>query len=202
MTAPSVVIFDLGKVLLDFEYATAAQRIAARSNMAAEEIRKLIDHTPLLFRFESGRMTAGQFFSEVRAATGFGGTLAEFGEAFADIFIPIKPIIQLQAHLRRKGVPTYVLSNTNELSIGHIRRRFPFFANFDGYVFSYEHGAMKPEEKIYEVSERLTGRRGTEILFLDDRAENLAPAARRGWQILLHEAPEKTQVAFKNLGLL
>ena len=39
---------------------------------------------------------------------------------------------------------------------------------------------MKPHEKIYEAAEKLTGKRGAEILFLDDRADNLAPAAARG----------------------
>ena len=46
------VVFDLGKVLLDFDYSIAARRIAAASKVPPERIRDFIDHSPLLFRLE------------------------------------------------------------------------------------------------------------------------------------------------------
>lgn len=199
---PSVVIFDLGKVLVDFDYSKAGHRIAASGTVSPEEVRRFIDHSPLLFRYESGQMTTPEFFHEVRAATGYRGPLAEFSEIFADIFLPMEEMVALHAAVRRRGIPTFILSNTNELAIGHIRRRFPFFADFDGYVFSYEVGAMKPHEKIYAAAEHLTGKRGAELLFLDDRPDNLAPAAARGWQTVLQETPEKTRAIFERLELL
>ncbi|MGA9450427.1 MAG: HAD-IA family hydrolase, partial [Verrucomicrobiia bacterium] len=84
---------------------------------------------------------------------------------------------------------------TNDLAVEHIRRNFPFFKKFDGYIFSYEVGAMKPEAKIYEVLEKLAGRSGADILYLDDRPENVAAGAARGWRAILHETPEKSRVA-------
>jgi HAD superfamily hydrolase (TIGR01509 family) len=60
---------------------------------------------------------------------------------------------------------------------------------------------MKPDARIYEVVERQTGQRGAAILYLDDRAENVAGGAARGWQALLHERPERTLTALRNLGL-
>src|SRR5439155_22812196 len=143
MTRPRAVVFDLGKVLVDFDYHIAGRRIAARGKMSAGEVQKFIDHSPLLIRFETGQMSREQFFAEVKSATGFDGTLDEFTEFFADIFSPIEPMLKLHAALRQRGVPTYVFSNTNELAVGHIRKNFPFFNQFNGYVCSYEHGAMK-----------------------------------------------------------
>ena len=104
--------------------------------------------------------------------TGFSGGLDEFGLCFGDIFTPIPEMIEIQAALHRAGVATYVFSNTNDLAIRHIRREFPFFQNFTGYIFSYEHGVMKPEPGIYEALERACGRRGRQIVYLDDRPEN------------------------------
>ncbi len=69
-------------------------------------------------------------------------------------------MVQLQAALRQRGLPAYIFSNTNELAAEHIRRTFPFYANFDGYILSYQHGAMKPDARLYEVVERESGRRG------------------------------------------
>ncbi len=183
-TTPSVVIFDLGKVLVNFDYSIAARRIAARCKMPLEEI------------------LCEQFFKEIRAATGFAGDLAEFSSFFSDIFVPIEPMVQLHARLRRRGLPTYIFSNTNDLAITHIRRNFPFFSNFDGYILSYEQGAMKPDAKIYEAAESQSGRRAAEILYLDDRPENIAAGAARGWQVILQESPEKTHDVIRKLGLL
>jgi putative hydrolase of the HAD superfamily len=201
MTPARTVVFDLGKVLLDFDYAKSSRLFAARSRATPDEIEKLINHSPLLYRYETGLMTREEFYREVSGTTSFEGTLDEFGEIFADIFDPIPQMVELQATLRKRGIPTYIFSNTNDLAIGHIRRKYPFFSNFDGYILSYEHGAMKPTAKLYEVVERETGRRGAEIIYLDDRAENVAAGAGRGWQAILHESPAKTLAALRAAGL-
>ncbi|HCL92527.1 MAG TPA: HAD family phosphatase [Verrucomicrobiota bacterium] len=202
MPAPAAVVFDLGKVLVDFDYHIAARRIAARSRMSLVEIAQFINQSSLFYQYESGALTTRQFFEEICQATGFRGSQAEFGASFADIFVEIEPMIRLQAELRQRGIPTYVFSNTNELAIEHIRQRFPFYAHFDGYILSYEQGAMKPDARIYEVVERQAGRRGADLLYLDDRPENIAAGAARGWQVILQESPEKSRAAVRKLGLL
>lgn len=202
MTTPQVIVFDLGKVLLDFDYGISARRIAKHCHLSVEEVRKHLDHSPLLCRFEKGLMTVDEFFAEVSAKTKFSGSQSEFGDFFADIFFVIDPMIELHEKLRAKGFPTWIFSNTNSLAVGHIQKRFPFFKNFTGYVLSYEHGAMKPDPKLYEVVERETGRRGAEILYLDDRSDNIEAGAARGWQVILQESPEKTKAAVTKLGLL
>ncbi len=161
----------------------------------------MLDHSPLLYRFETGLLSRQEFYGEVCAACGFSGTLDEFCALFADIFSEIKPMTAMHAALRAAGVPTYIFSNTNDIAEGHIRRRFPFFSNFDGYILSYQHGAMKPAAKIYEVVEAQTGHRGDAIVYLDDRAENIEAGKARGWQAILHEMPEKTIPLLRGLGL-
>lgn len=202
MTTPSIVVFDLGKVLVDFDYSIAGGRIAARGTMSPADVQKFLDHSPLLYRYETGLMTRQEFFEEVRKATGFRSSIEEFGSFFADIFTEMPPMIELHASLRRKGMLTYILSNTNDLAIEHIRRNFPFFSNFDGYILSYEVGAMKPDAKIYEALEALSGKRGAEILYLDDRQKNVDAGAARGWQIILQTDAAKSRTAIKKLGLL
>lgn len=202
MNPPEAVVFDLGKVLVDFDYSIAARRIAARSTMPPSDIQQFIDHSPLLVRYETGRMSREEFFEAIRSTTGFLGDLAEFGAFFADIFSPMDEMIQLHARLRDRRVPTYIFSNTNDLAISHIRRNFPFFAHFEGYVFSYEHGAMKPDARLYEVVERVTGRRGSEILYLDDRPENADAGVARGWQVIQHHDAGASLARVKELGLL
>jgi len=199
---PEAVVFDLGKVLVDFDYGIAARKIAQKGKSIADEVNRFICQSPLLFRYETGLMTKEQFYDEICKATGYCGDIEEFGSHFSDIFTSIEPMVSLQAELRKRGIPTYIFSNTNDLAVGHIRKNFPFFSNFDGYIFSYEHGAMKPDEKIYQVVERMSGKQGADILYVDDRLENIEAGARRGWQVLLQESPEKSLAHFRALGLL
>lgn len=201
MKLPEAVVFDLGKVLVDFDYNLAAQKFSPRGNLSARDIKKFIDHSPWLFRYETGLMTQQEFYDEFRAHTGFLGELDEFTRHFSDIFLPIEAMIAWQEQLRLRGIPTYIFSNTNELAIAHIRAKFPFFNRFTDYIFSYEHGAMKPDVKIYEIVERVTGKWGDSILYLDDRLENIATGATRNWQTILQESPEKTLKLVEEIGL-
>ena len=202
MNPPEVVVFDLGKVLVDFDYSIAARRIAARSTMPPTDVQKFIDHSPLLVRYETGLMSREEFHAEIRAITGFLGDIEEFGSFFANIFSPMDEMIRLHQALRDRRIPTFIFSNTNDLAISHIRRNFPFFANFDDYVLSYEHGAMKPHAKLYEVVERVTGKRGSQILYLDDRPENAEAGVARGWHVIQHSDPVASIARVKELGLL
>jgi HAD superfamily hydrolase (TIGR01509 family) len=196
------VVFDLGNVLVDFDYRIAARRLAAHSAISAEQLMMFLARSPGLVDYEKGRVSRQQFFDEFRAGTGFAGDLAEFAVSFSDIFTEIEPMVQLHAALRERGVATYVFSNTNDLATDHIRRTFPFYSHFDGYILSYEHGVLKPDARLYEALECQSGLSGGEILYLDDRLENIAAGAARGWQVILHESPEKSRAAIRDLGLL
>ena len=199
--SPKCVIFDLGKVLVDFDYAISSQKIAAKSNSSAAEVQKLIDHSPLLFSYETGQIDKTEFYRQVCKLTGYRGRQEEFEPEFSDIFSEITPMTQLQAQLRQAGVPTFILSNTNDMAVGHIRRTFPFFSNFDAYILSFEQKVMKPHVGIYEITEHITRHRPEEIVYIDDRAENLAPAAARNWKVIHHRSPEETISVLKTLGL-
>ena len=199
---PTAVVFDLGKVLLEFDYGIVARRLAAHSGRDAEQIRGLLDQSPLLFRLESGQMTNEEFFAEVSSLTGYTGGFGEFANIFGDIFSAIHPMIDLHGQLRARGVPTFIFSNTNELAVRHIRANYAFFAHFTDYIYSHEAGAMKPDHRIYEVVERRSGRKGAELLYLDDRKENVDAGASRGWQVVHHQTPEQTISAVRAAGLL
>jgi len=200
-TVPKAVIFDLGKVLLDFDYAITVSRVAAKCSVPSEQILKTIDQSHWLHRYETGLMTTDQFFNEVKRLVGYRGTRADFEHAFSDVFSEIAPMVAWQQRLRAAGVPTFIFSNTNELAVRHITARFQFFSGFTGYVYSYRHGAMKPEARLYEAVERLSGCPGGVLFYLDDRLENVEGGRARGWQAVHHVSPEQSIAAAVAAGL-
>ena len=190
---PSVVVFDLGKVLVDFDYSIAIRRFADRSEAGLERVQELVN-SPIQFDYESGKMTTDEFFATLRVGAGFLGDRAEFVEIFADIFSPMGVMIPFFERVKSAGIPTCVFSNTNEIAIQHIRERFPFYSRFDGYVLSYEEKGMKPDEPIYHVVKERTGESGKAILYIDDRPENIETGNRFGWQTIL-QSDEAQSVA-------
>jgi putative hydrolase of the HAD superfamily len=199
---PEIVVFDLGKVLLDFDYQLAISNIMARCEKPGCDLNSLINQSPLLFEYESGRLTNEDFFLAVKRATGFLGEQNDFEATFGNIFSEISPMVRVQQNLREQGIPTFIFSNTNDMAIRHIRANYPFFAHFSGYIFSYEVGAMKPESKIYDALEKVTRKHGAQICYLDDRLENVEAGAQRGWTSFLHQTPEQTARFLDSLGVL
>jgi HAD superfamily hydrolase (TIGR01509 family) len=198
---PQAVVFDLGKVLVDFDYSITARRLLVDCAVTVDQLQTAIDQSQLLHRYETGLLTSEEFFKEVREISGYRRDFGVFCDIFGDIFTPIQPMIDLHAALVARGVPTYIFSNTNELAVRHIRRHFNFFDRFTRHVLSYEHRSMKPQSRLYEVVEETTGRKGEALFYIDDRPENIAAAHARGWRAVVHETPEATIAAVKAAGL-
>lgn len=194
------VVFDLGKVLLEFDYGRASSQLGQNSTLPTEEIRRHLDQSPLLLAYECGSMTTEEFIAEVTRRIGYTGTAATFAEQFGDIFTEIPSMVALHASISAR-MPTYLFSNTNEMAVRLVTRTFPFFSRFRGHVLSYEHASMKPEPRIYEVVERLSGAAGPEIAYIDDRLENVEAGRARGWNVVLHTDLATTREALRSFGV-
>jgi len=180
------IVFDLGNVLLSFDYGRAVRALMKHCSVSEKELHTGINQSPLLLQYEAGAMSTVEFFAAVKSVTSFRGELDDFRNIFGDIFSEIPEMITLNDRLRAAGHRTYIFSNTNELAVNFIRNRFPFFANFDGYILSYEQRSMKPESRIYESVEEMTGKKGDRLIYIDDREENVLAGAARGWQAIQH----------------
>lgn len=187
-----VVVFDLGKVLLDFDYGRLARNMQEHCEIPFEKLLSALNQSHLLHRYETGLITSQAFFEEVKLLSKFRHDFERFEPLFANIFTPVDEMIRFHERLSRQGVPTFIFSNTNEMAVRHIRREYAFFSKFTEYIFSFEHRSMKPDARLYEVVEEKTGHNGEQILYIDDRPENIETAVQRGWQAIQHVEPERT----------
>ena len=184
------IIFDLGKVLLDFDFAIAAKELARYSSQEEEQILKSINQSPLLHTFERGDWSEAQFFQKLSVECRLEASLEELKKGFAEIFTPVPSMVEFMESLKERGIPVMVFSNTNVTAVDYIRAAFPFFERFDAYCLSYEHGCMKPDTTLYGVAQLMTRCTSGNLLFLDDRAENVHAARQMGWNAIHHQAPE------------
>ncbi len=170
-------IFDIGNVLLRFDFNLALQKLAHHCDPAAEAILELIE--PIKAAYEGGTLPRAEFQAEVRAILRYSGSDEEFVSAWEDIFTENAPMVALVDQLHGR-FPLYLLSNTSDIHVEFIFRRYPVFRRFTDAVYSYHVRASKPDREIYEIALRQFGVTPGETLFIDDLLPNVEAARQAG----------------------
>jgi len=199
--AIEAVVFDLGGVLIDVQYARAIERLRARCSADADILQQTLGSASMLQRFECGKLTPREFHAAFCDVGCLDIGFEEFCAVYCDIFEPVPQMIEAHRQVRACGAATYLFSNTSELHLTHIRRHYPFVSQFDGYFLSYELGVMKPDERAYAAMEKILRRSVNALLYIDDRVENVAAGARRGWRALHHTDASATIARLRSFGL-
>lgn len=194
------IIFDLGNVLLPFDWGIARKRMCERAGCSRRELEDYVITTPFLTQLELGQLSAIQFFDIVARDLRFPGSREEFDEIWSDIFKPEEAMIRLsqslKGHYRR-----FVLSNTIPQHIDFVFARHPVFRDFDGHVFSYEAGLMKPDRRIYELTLQKFGIVAERAVFIDDLPANVEAARAIGLHAIQHKDFTKTRGELTKLGV-
>jgi FMN phosphatase YigB (HAD superfamily) len=201
MSDPAVV-FDLGNVLIQVDYQRALERLRPRCRSRQGDLPGAIAASVHLQRFESGAISAMQFTLAFCEELGIAVGHDELCSILCDIFSPEVDMIRAHEAIRRAGVETYIFSNRSKLHFDFIRGRYRFLEKFDGWFLSYEMGVLKPDPAAYARVEEGTGRRGSEVVYVDDRPENIGAAKVRGWHAIHHVGPERTLRALRSAGVL
>lgn len=95
--------------------------------------------------------------------------------------------VRLMRAVRRRKIPVFALSNFGVATFALAEANYPFLEEFDARFISGHEQMMKPDPAFYALLEQETGVPPTELLFTDDRADNIAAAAARGWHTHLFE---------------
>jgi putative hydrolase of the HAD superfamily len=93
---------------------------------------------------------------------------------------PNQAMIDWAAALQNAGIKTGVLSNIGDAMEAGIVARFPWIADFTHRTFSHRLGIAKPDAAIYRHAAEGLGVPASEILFIDDREENIVAARAAG----------------------
>jgi len=180
----SAVCFDLGKVLLHFDWKVMLDRIAKKTPLPADEITRLLKEDPQVIAYETGAITSAKFFSHLKKRLKYKGTAKELRADFSDIFTPLPEHIALAA-LLAPHYPLAIISNTNEAHIVHAESTYSFFSLFRVRIYSHQVKAMKPDRAIYQAAlKALGGIDPLETLFIDDIESNILGAVKLGWQTI------------------
>jgi putative hydrolase of the HAD superfamily len=101
----------------------------------------------------------------------------------ADTNVWTQPNVEMMewaARLNRAGIKTGILSNIGDAMELGVRGRFPALDDFTHHTFSHRLGIAKPDAAIYQHAVEGLGVPADQILFVDDREENILAARAAG----------------------
>lgn len=174
------VIFDLGKVLVPFDFARGYSALAERCPYPPQEIRARLASTDLVQRFETGQVAPQAFVNEVSRILAFQVDYPEFCRIWSSIFLPETLIPENMVARLHQNHMVLLLSNTNAIHFDMIRENYALLRHFDDFILSYQVGVMKPSPRIYQEAIARAGCRPQECFFTDDIAEYVAAARKEG----------------------
>ena len=180
--AIKVLLFDLGRVLVDFDHLRSAERIAAFCSKTPRQIYDLFFESGVTIAFEAGKISPEDFYLQVKEMLDLKLSYASFEPIWNDIFFLTaknRSVFGLVNSLRA-NYKTAMLSNINILHYEYLKKNFPVFGVFDKVFLSFQMGLIKPDKEIYNLVIRELGVEPEEVFYTDDREELVQSAKSLG----------------------
>lgn len=174
------LIFDFGKVLVDYDYYSILDKIFATHCQAENFIQRLISEKWTI-RIDREDHRFEQTISEMQQTMPhYRNEIQVFGDRYTDFVLgEIKGMRALLVKLKAEGYKLYGLSNW--CSKVHITmQQYPIFQLLDGWGVSSEEHIVKPSEAIYERVCQKFGLKAQECVFADDLMANVEAAQKFG----------------------
>ena len=181
----NTIIFDIGNVLLDFDYMKQFRRLFDEET--AKTIANISIRKPEVW-IEMDRGVLSYDEAVELVVRGAPHLEKEIRLAIKELYARVEAFPYARdwvRSLKEKGYRIYILSNYGEKPFADSKERMPFLQHTDGQLISYEIREVKPSAAIYRaICERFSINPG-EAVFIDDSASNIAGAKDFGFHTVL-----------------
>ena len=198
----SVVVFDLGNVLLPFDYSIAVNRLNAIAPRLGDRFYAYNKGQYNFHRsFERGDVSNEDFITTMLTELNNKLSSESFCRIYSEIFTENTAVTSLLPSLK-KNYKLFLLSNTNAIHQEYGWKNYSFLQYFERLILSHEVNSVKPEQKIYKEVEKYSCLPSSEHIFIDDVFEYAEAAKNNGWQAINYKTPELLKSEFDQRGIL
>jgi FMN phosphatase YigB (HAD superfamily) len=195
------IIFDLGKVLIDFDFNRAYRALESLYPYPAASIPQRLAGTNLIERFETGLVEPRDFVEQLCGILDLHLDYDHFCRIFNSIFtgtlVPESMLEGLAARYR-----LLLLSNTNALHFEMLRENYgPMLRHFHHLILSYEVHAMKPHPEIFQAAVERAGCRPEECFYTDDIPAFVEAARQMGLDAVQFESSGQLERELRQRGI-
>lgn len=180
----SAIVFDLGNVLIPFDYKITISKINKIKPGLGDRFFDYYRENYSIHRdFEKGLITEDDFINKMLSVLDDAIDKETFCNYYSDIFSINEELVSLLPGLK-KNFKLYLLSNTDPIHMKYGWRKYSFLKLFEKLILSFEVGAVKPEEKIYRAVENASGFPSEQHFYIDDIPEYVISARAIGWDAI------------------
>ena len=174
---PSVVIFDVGNVLFDWDPRFLYERLIG-DDRALDAFLRDVATKDWHFQHDAGRPFADTSAELAALHPQHADLIAAWGPRFIEQLGDMLPGMRtLVDDLHARGVPLYAITNfSGEFWPPFRDREAALFDRFQGIVVSGDELLTKPDLAIYRLALDRFGIAAEDAVFVDDRADNVAAA--------------------------
>ena len=187
------VIFDLGKVIVPFDFTRGYRKLEGLCAYSADEIPRRPSSNDLVQQFESGKVEPEDFVRQLSQILELRVDYDQFCEIWTSVFLPDTLIPESMLKGIKARYRLILLSNTNAIHFKMLEQTYPCLRHFDDLVLSYRVGALKPSPAIYREAIARAACHPEECFFTDDVAEYVAAAKREGMDAVQFESREQLE---------
>ena len=203
MISISAVLFDYGMVLSGPPDSAAWQRIRTITHLDEEPLHR--EYWAHRHDYDRGALSGVAFWHKAAAGAGIVLTpqqIAQLIDADTDLWSQInQPMLDWAQRLQHAGIRTGILSNIGDAMTTGLLKRHEWLNAFDHHTWSYALKLAKPELEIYQAAAKGLDTQPANILFIDDRAENIAAAQVLGMQAIQYTDHTSFEREMRNRGL-
>ena len=195
------IFFDVGGVLLTnaWDHAERGQGLA-RFKIDSAEFQPA--HQEVVEKFECGEITLDEYLGHTVFSRPRSFSPEEFKSYMFSLSQPLSGRLELAKSLAKSGKYFMGTINNESRELNSYRiRTFGLKELFQVFVTSCYVGVRKPEEGIYRCALELTQREPEECCFIDDREENLQPAAKLGMRVIQARSTEQIKEELAGMGV-
>jgi putative hydrolase of the HAD superfamily len=175
------LFFDIGGVLGTNGWDNEQRgRAASHFSLGAEFESR---HQELVGDWEIGRLTLDEYLDSAVFFAPRSFTKEEFTAFMFDESEPFVGTIAIVSEIAARGELTLMTLNNEADELNRHRiAKFGLDGLFAAFLSSCWLGVRKPSRVIFERALAIAGAEAAETLFVDDRQQNLVPAAAAGWE--------------------
>jgi len=184
------ILSDLGKVVAEYDNELTVTRFTSWTAQPAVQVRSVLfnPHHGLHGAFEEGKFDPESFREAIRIACDLHPELDDetFDDIYANIFTPMTEVQTLWRRLRAKGITFTAVSNIDWIRWEPlVTMGLPNL--FDHLILSCDEKLAKPSKELMVRALNKSGAKAETTLFIDDKPENLMPAAELGIRVHQYE---------------
>jgi len=196
-----VIVFDFGNVLVGSDYTKFVNALASSSTLPAEEITALMLNSEIIKHLDTDLVNFDEFYRFFQDQCGLDMDIDTFQKHYLDCEV-YDNVVGLVNTLKATGnYKLALLSNLSEISFENNFKRLSCADAFDVTILSYEYNYRKPHESLYEAVLEKFDCAPDEIVYLDDKKENLVPAQKLGMKTIHYTSYEELIQSLKELGV-